>query len=150
MIGVGVNPHGLGGAGAFEAVFLVEGDGGFVGDEDALVEVLVFGEEALEDLGADALVLIVWVNEEMGEVGDKVAVGEGVAEADELILVPGSDEGVGVAEAFLELGGFVSGGPVVGGVEREELFLGDGSGLAICDGGHGVFLRGVANDGAGF
>lgn len=35
----------------------------------------------------------------MGEVGDEVAVGEGVAEADELVFVPGGDEGVGVEEA---------------------------------------------------
>jgi len=98
----------LGGAGAFEAVFLVERDGGFVGNEYALVEVFVFGEKALEDFCADALVLVDGVDEEVGEVGDEVAVGEGVAEADELILMPGGDEGVGVAKAFLELGGFVS------------------------------------------
>jgi hypothetical protein len=47
----------------------------------------------------DALALVVWVDEEVGEVGDEVAVGEGVAEADELTTVPGGDEGVGVEEA---------------------------------------------------
>jgi len=43
VIGAGVDPEGLGFVGAFEAALFVEGDGLCVGDEDALVEVLVFG-----------------------------------------------------------------------------------------------------------
>lgn len=107
MVGAGVDPERLGFAGAFEATFFVEGDGLCVGYEDALVEVLVFGEQALEDFFADALVLIIWVDEEVGEVGDEVTVGDGVSEADELFVFPGGDEGVRVEEAFAQLGGFV-------------------------------------------
>jgi len=101
VISAGVDPHGLGLSGLGEAAFFVEGDGVLVGDEDALVKVLVFGEEACDNFFADALTLVGGMDEEVGEVDDEVAVGDGVAKANEVFVVPGGNEGVRVEEAFV-------------------------------------------------
>lgn len=101
VVGAGVDPHGLGFAGLGKATLFVEGNGVLVGDEDALMEVLVFGEEACDNFFADTLALVGGMDEEVGEVDDEVAVGDGIAEADEVFVVPSGDEGVGVEEAFV-------------------------------------------------
>lgn len=53
--------------------------------------------------------MIIGMDEQVRKVGDEVTVGEGIAKADELVVVPSGDEGVGVEKAVAQLGGFVGG-----------------------------------------
>ena len=119
------DPHGLSAAYFAETVLLVEVGCSSVSDDDLLVEILVRRGQAAHQLTADSSALVVRVDQQVRVVDDKVAVGDGVAEADEAIVVPRRNEGVGVAKGLLELLGFVRRRPAVARVEVDKLVEGE-------------------------
>lgn len=91
MIVTGVNPHRFGFAGAFEAAFSVEIQGLGIGHNDVLVKVSVAGDEHFHDLFSNSAMAIFGKDKEMRIVNHEMAVGNGIAEADQSRSIPGGD-----------------------------------------------------------
>ena len=87
-----INPHRFGLSSALETELAVEVESASIGSEHVLVEAFVASHESAHKLSADAAPLIIGMDEKMRVIDDKVAVRNGVAEADETLAVPSRDE----------------------------------------------------------
>jgi hypothetical protein len=138
MVVPGVDPHGFGFAGALETALAVKFEGARIGHDDVLVETFVTRDEQLHNTAADPAAVIFGKDQEMRVIDHEVAVGNGVAKADECGVVPRRDQGVGGVERFKEEVGLFGGRPIVGAVEGEDGVGREVAGFgAVADKGHG-------------
>lgn len=87
-----INPHRFGLSGALETELAVEVESATIGGEHVLMKALVTSHKSAHKLGADAAPVIIGMDEKMWVIDDKVAVGNGVAEADETLTMPSREK----------------------------------------------------------
>lgn len=78
MIVTVVDPHGLRVPGSREAAFAIELSGAAVGQQNVLVETLVFRHESAQDFRSDSLTLMIRMIRQMGVIDDEKSIREGV------------------------------------------------------------------------
>src|SRR5262245_48769371 len=118
MIVTRINPHRLGFARALETALAIKIQSTAISDEHVLVESLVTRHEPSHQLCADATSLILWQHQQVRIIDYQVTVRDGVAESNQLRVVPSCEERMGREQRLVQQLRLLCRGPLVGAVER--------------------------------
>ena len=102
-----VDPQGLTAPCFLEPTLLVEIHRSAIGNHRLLVNSLIALQHSSDDLAPDSAALVVWMHRQMGVVHYQVSIRDRVAESDQSLAIPGSDDRMRMPQAVLELLGLL-------------------------------------------